>query len=146
MFPKRCLILLACSWTLLQSVVAVPDVSLEQTGPEDRDRRLEERDFGLKERHNHPALESSLLSVLTEELATTHGPKPSETTAGGGGGDGTTAPGEGGGTTVPGGGGGTTAPGGGGGTTVPGEGVGTTVPGEGAGTTVPGEGGKQATT
>jgi hypothetical protein len=113
MFPKRCLILLAC-WTLLQSAVAVPDVALEQPGPEDD--RLEERDFGLQERGSrHPALESSLLSVLTEKLAST--------TPGGGDG-GTTAPGGGGGTTtVPGGGGGTTTvPGGGGGTTVPGGG------------------------
>lgn len=137
MFLTRCLILLAC-WTLVQSVVAVPDVALEQPALEDR--RREERDFGLQERHNHPGLESSLLSVLTEELATTHGPKAETTTVPGGGG-GTTAPGGDGGTTVPGGGGGTTVPGGGGGTTVPGGGGGTTVPGGGGGTTVPSGGG-----
>lgn len=143
MFPTRCLILLAC-WTLLQSVVAVPDVALEQPGLEDR--RREERDFGLQERHNHPELVSSLLSVLTEGFSTTKGPKPETATFPGGGG-GTTVPGGGDGITVPGGGGGTTvpgttAPGGGGGTTVPGEGGGTTAPGGGGGTTVPGGGGE----
>ena len=140
MFATRCLILLAC-WTLIQGVVAVPDVALEQ--PDLEDRRQEERGFGLQERHNHPELISSLLSVLTEEIST-KGPKPTAPGGGGGtvpgGGGGTTAPGGGGGT-VPGGGGGTTAPGGGGGT-APGGGGGTTVPGGGGGTTVPGGGGE----
>lgn len=137
MFPTRCLVLLAC-WALLQSVIAAPDGALEQ--PDIEDHRREERDFGLQERHNHPELVSSLLSILTEEISTTKGPKPETTTVPGGGG-GTTVPGGGGGTTVPGGGGGTTVPGGGGGTTVPGEGGSTTVPGGGGGTTVPSGGG-----